>query len=98
VNFMTPAIHQLRAKVGANVPKGGRPHMRERPIWTFADCLYECGNTPGFVAQFHRLTGSHLTPRSAPDRSDARAFAASADAYVWQPLLAYEVGLQRAED
>jgi hypothetical protein len=72
--------------------------MNKRPIRTFADCLYECGNTPGFVEHFNRLTGCHLTPQSAPDSHDAQEFAAFVDEYVWQPLLAYEAGLASAEE
>jgi hypothetical protein len=72
--------------------------MHERPILTFADCLYECGNTPDFVEAFNRLTGCHLTPQSAPDSDDAQEFAAFVDEYVWQPLLAYAAELASAED
>jgi hypothetical protein len=72
--------------------------MSERPIRTFADCLYECANTPGFVALFNRLSGHHLTPQSAPGSVDAQAFADFVDAYVWQPLLAFVARAEAAEE
>jgi hypothetical protein len=61
--------------------------MSEHSIRTFVDCLCECANTLGFVGQFKRLTGYHLTPQSAPDSADARAFVAFVARWVWQPWL-----------
>jgi hypothetical protein len=72
--------------------------MNERPIPTFADVMYECANTPEFVPLFNKLTGYHLTSQSAPDSTDAQAFAAFVDARVWQPVLAERARAEAAEN
>jgi hypothetical protein len=63
--------------------------MSERPTRTFIDCLVEAAGTPEFVPLFNQLTGYHLTPQSAPDSDDARAFVAFVYHWVWEPTLAY---------
>jgi hypothetical protein len=50
--------------------------MNERPISTLVNGLVEAAGTPGFVKRCKALTGDHLTPPSAPDSADARAFVA----------------------
>jgi hypothetical protein len=72
--------------------------MSEPPLRTFADCLYECLNTPGLVAHFNRLFGCHLTPQSTPESHDALEFVAFVYEYVWQPLLAYQARFESAEE
>lgn len=51
-----------------------RRAINERPLSTLVDCLVEAAGTPGFVKLCNALTGYHLTPQSAPDSADARAF------------------------
>jgi hypothetical protein len=52
---------------------------------SFAECVMECSNTPGFVEQFNRLSGHQLSPRSTPESPDAQAFAEFVYRHVWVP-------------
>jgi hypothetical protein len=50
--------------------------MHERPLSTLVNGLVEAAGAPGVVKRCKALTGDHLTPPSAPDSADARAFVA----------------------
>jgi hypothetical protein len=50
--------------------------MNGRPISILVNGLVEAAGTAGFVKLFNALTGYHLTPQSAPDSAEARAFVA----------------------
>jgi hypothetical protein len=52
-----------------------------------ARCCEESANTPGFVAQFNRLTGCDFSPASTPESEDSQQFIAFVDEHIWSAVV-----------
>lgn len=91
----------LGARLGfvASPPPRGKD-KRKAVDMTFIDCVLECASVPEFVAEFDRLSGTHLSKvgqrsgldalideSTGRDNDAMQKFTAFVFAYIWLPMI-----------